>query len=214
MYYDTIHITFESNGKSTISFGYDFLISKSKSWLKVWQNYNNSPRENHIIKYNNIIDRFKSIGFNTELLSFPNIKDDTEEVYCAYNYLLSSGNFEVFFKAYEKVLKKQSFNINFEYGSMINGEFYPNNMNSHAIVQFIEPILQEDKEKEIDENIIQGKSFIKHREIYQIVNKEGESIYVEQAFDDFENTRLKFFQTHKVAVYLRKYKLLEIMYNN
>jgi hypothetical protein len=222
MYHDTIHITFSSSDStSNLGFYYDFLISKSNSWLNVWQKYNNSPKEKHITSYKDILSKFKEIGFNVEYLMFPDAEDDVE-VYCAYNYLVSKGGYEVFFKAYNKVLKKQPFDISFEYGTMINGTFHPNCINSCAIVKFISPSHKSRKGyfnaaassllKRV--NVISDLPFSKLYETYTIVDINGKKIYTLEVYDDFDEKKKEFFSNQKVAVYLRKYKLMELMYKN
>jgi len=212
MFHDTIHIIFNrsaSNNVNYVNFNYDFIISKSESWLNVWKNCNNFPRENHIVTYKSILERFKQIGFNIDYLLFPDIKDNNQEVYCAYNYLASKSGFEVFFKAYEKILKKQGFNITFEYGTMINGKFYPNNMNFYSSISFV-------RNNFGDNDVIYGVSYCKSFEKYQIVNSEGcvvsnmNSSYIGfSRNNNKENKELKedFFKSQKISVYLRKYKL-------
>jgi len=193
MYHDTIHIIFTSLPKSDIDFKYNFLISKN-DWL-----LNHKP-----IVYQELLDKMENFGFNVDFFNFPDIKDKTQNVFCEYN---GTPNFQLFFKAFERILKPQGFNITFEYGSMIDGKFYPNNMNFYASIGFI-------KDAYGDKDVIDGVNYKKRFECYQIVDSCGE--VVDSIFganlNDSESKELKeeFFKNYKVSVYLRKYKLREL----
>lgn len=197
MYHDTIHIIFKSKtGGHNIHFEYDFLISKS-------------PYSNHStnsISYQEILNKFKKIGFNIDFLNFPDIKDMNQMVHCKYNYLVKSGDYNVFFKAYEKILKRQGFDIIFEYGTMINGKFFPNNMNFYSSISFICASINDSR---CFSHVIKGFNFYKTYEKYQIVDKTGKILH-----NEFTNYTIdfkhNFFKNQKVKVYLRKYKLREL----
>lgn len=193
MYHDTINIIFTSTAESNINFRYNFLISKN-AWLP-----NHKP-----IVYQYLLGKMESYGFNVNFINFPDIKDKYQNVFCEYN---GTPNFTIFFKAFEKLLKPQGFNISFEYGSIINSKFYPNNMNFYSSIIFI-------KDSYGDKDVIDGVNYKKRFESYQIVNSEGQIVYnIGGAnLNDSESEDLKeeFFKSHKVSVYLRKYKLREL----
>ena len=195
MYHDTIHITFES-ADEIMNYKYTFLISK-KSFLP-----NHNP-----ITYQEILDKMESYGFNIEFLDFPDIEDKSVNVYCSYNL---TPDFNVFFKAYERVLKPRGFNISFEYGSMINGEFCMNNMNFYSGIYF----KMRNKSTIIIKNVIKDVDFYKHGESYQIVDKNGkivDAIHIRNFFSEsYDEVKENFFKSRKVTQYLRKYKLERI----
>lgn len=190
MYHNTIHIIFTSVPESGIDFTYNFLISKD-AWLR-----NHQP-----IEYQKLLDKFHNCGINPNYINFPDVADKNKKVFCEYN---GTPLFEIFFKAYERVLKIHGFNITFEYGSMIKGKFYPNNMNFYSSISF-------ERDMYGGEDVITGVNYKKRIENYQIVDKCGKIIdsmsYVN--FNNFESEQLgdDFFKSHKVSVYLRKYKL-------
>lgn len=201
MYHDTIHIIFESLPMNNIEFKYNFLISKN-SWLP-----------NHkAIEYQELLNKLHNYGFNSDYINFPDVKDKTQNIFCEYN---GTPNFLIFFKAFEKVLKPQGFNITFEYGSMIGGKFYPNNMNFYSSISFMESHYG-------DYDVIYGVSYCKYAEHYQIVDSEGNIVdsigstslggYSISICNNKENPKLKdeFFKRQRVSVYLRKYKLEQL----
>ena len=197
MYHDTIHINFR-NISGPINFEFSFLISKIHS-AKLF-----SP-----IKYCELLKKFEEINFNLKYLKFNDVDDDAI-VYCTYNY---QPNFNIFFAAYEQSIRNQNFDITFEYGNIINGKFYKNNMNFFAGVYFIDFIKYEMSKKiekmYFEEEIIKGKRFLKNSEYYQIIDNEGNIIYREYTdwVTDFEQ---HFFEKYEVKVALRKYKLLRL----
>lgn len=189
MYHDTIHINFKYTQISDIAFDYSFLISK------------HSQDKFSPIAYGELLQKFEDIGFNLKYLKFYDIYDKETIVYCTYNY---QPNFNVFFSAYKKLMQNKNFNITFEYGIIIGGKFYPNNMNYFAGIWFVP-----EKKKLGDlhfEEIIKEKTYRKYMELYQIVDKEGFVIHVELAKpeNDFEQ---HFFENYDVKVAMRKYKL-------
>ena len=199
MYHDTIHIIFRSLPQNSTEFSYNFLISKD-AWLP-----------NHkAIEYQELLDRLDDYGFNPDFINFPDVKDKTQDVFCEYN---GTPNFLIFFKAFEKILKPQGFNITFEYGSMINGKFYPNNMNFYSSISFVQNHYGE-------KDIISGVSYVKSGESYQIVNSKGDIVdRMGSSYGGYskynsnkEDTKLKedFFKSYRVSVYLRKYKLEQL----
>jgi len=186
MYHDTIHIKLKYN--DVINFNYGFYISKHP-------NKTFSP-----IKYKSLLYKFKSVGFVVlRYLKFNDIEDDTI-VYCSYNF---QPNFEIFFKVYNKLIKDKDFDIIFEYGNIINGKFYLNNMNNLSSVYFYGGILNKTVYRE---NIIGYKVHQKISELYQIVDKDGNIIATEWA-DYHGDFKQNFFERYDVKVALRKYKL-------
>lgn len=189
MYHDTIHIHFKSLWDSReVDFEYSFFISKD---IKTGF----TP-----ISYSILSQQFDEIGFDLKYLKFYDIDDDAI-VYCSYNY---QPKFEIFFSAYRKLIQYRHFHITFEYGNIIFGKFYPNNMNYFAGVSFISnPI---DRTNLYQEEIIKGKTHFKSKELYQLVDKNGEIVAIDIAdpHNDFEQ---HFFERHEVKVALRKYKL-------
>jgi len=190
MYHNTINIKFNSTPENSVNFSYNFLISKT-AWLP-----NHKP-----IVYKELLDKMKNYGFNIDFINFPDMKDHTQNVFCEYNGV---PNFNIFFKAYERVLKPQGFNITFEYGSTINGKFYPNNMNFYSSIVFV-------RDAYGDKDVIDGINYTKRFEVYQIVNENGNVVYNMGGtnLNDYKSEELKeeFFKSYKVSVYLRKYKL-------
>lgn len=187
MYHDTIHINFKYRGD--ISFDYNFLISK------------NLQDKFAPIKYGELLQKFEEIEFDIKYLKFNDIYDDETIVYCTYNY---QPNFNIFFLAYKKLIKNKNFDICFEYGVILNGIFYPNNMNFFSGILFI------DKQKKLGdfcfEEVIKGKSHQKTHELYQLIDKDGKIIHRENA--SFENNfEQHFFENYDVKVAMRKYKL-------
>jgi hypothetical protein len=183
MYHDVIKIEFTYYGE--ISFTYIFLISKKK--------YNDNFGH---IAYGELMQKFEQIGFDLKYLKFNDISDTDSIVYCSYNY---QENFNIFFKAYKKIITETKFNITFEYGNIVNGVFIQNNMNYFAGVVFTQ-------QKGANEEIIKGKSLFKQIEYYQIADKNGHTIdngFI-TADDNFETD---FFQRYNVKVALRKFKL-------
>jgi len=186
MYHDTIRINF--SGRNTISFNYNFFISKNQ-----YDKF--SP-----IKYGVLLSKFTKIGFDTKYLKFNDIQDDNTIVYCTYNY---QSNFEIFFLAYNKLIKDYKFNITFEYGNIINGKFYPNNINFFSTIWFVE---KENISGNYMECIIKGKYHQKALEQYQIIDKNTQIISMLTTTCD-QNFEQNFFENYNVKVYLRKYKL-------
>jgi hypothetical protein len=202
MYHNIIHIEFNNwitskNSHKTspvpndINFNYLFYISKSQ-----YDKF--SP-----IKYEELLEKFKTIGFDLKYLKFNDIDDYDTIVYCSYNF---QPNFQIFFSVYNKLIKNKDFNIKISYGNIINGRFYPNNMNTSAFIYFINiehiklsAIIQKDE-------IIKGKFFQKIDELYQIIDKDGLIIANETA-DLEHNFEQHFFERYDVKVALRKYKL-------
>jgi hypothetical protein len=196
MYHDTIHINFKYNQINDIAFDYSFLISK-----------HNQDKFSPIV-YGELLQKFEEIGFNLKYLKFYDIYDNDTMVYCTYNY---QPNFNVFFSAYRKLMQNKNFNISFEYGIIIGGKFYPNNMNYFASIHFISENKWGRAKSLLDlgtdtESIIQGKKHYKVGEFYQLVDKEGNIIHKELASveNDFEQ---HFFENYNVKVAMRKYKL-------
>ena len=189
MYHDTISINFKSTIENKLSFDYTFLISK-----------NIKDKFSPII-YGELLQKFSEIGFNIKYLKFNDIEED-KTVYCTYNY---QPNFNIFFSAYNKILKYHKFNIKFEYGNIYNGNFYPNNMNFFAVVYFVEQptlfILGD-----YSEVVINERKHLRFREIYQIRNKDGHLI-AEEYTDVDKDFEQHFFERYEVKVALRKYKL-------
>jgi len=186
MYHDTIHINFRYNQNDRdIAFDYNFMISK------------NSQDKFSPIKYGELLQKFDEIGFNLKYLKFYDIYDNDTIVYCTYNY---QPNFNIFFPAYRKLMQNKNFNIAFEYGVIIGGKFYPNNMNTYAGVWFS---VANDGYKE---DVIRGKSHYKATENYQLIDKDGKIIHTETTsyVNDFEQ---HFFENYDVKVAMRKYKL-------
>lgn len=204
MYHDTIHINFNNYQKSSINssinFDYNFMISKIKYGDKFSS-----------IKYGDLLQKFIDIGFDTKYLKFYDIQDDNTIVYCTYNY---QPNFEIFFLAYNKLLKNQKFYLTFEYGNIIcfsgetSGTFYRNNMNYFAGISFTPTDLP------LGVIIIDGMTHIKTRETYQIIDKDRNLIAIENT-DSSKDFEQHFFERYDVKVYLRKYKLsrLENLFN-
>jgi hypothetical protein len=193
MYHDTIHINFKSSYQpKEIDFDYSFLISK-KSKDKF------SP-----IKYNELLKKFTDLEFDLKYLKFYDIDEDAI-VFCTYNY---QPNFEIFFTAYNRIIRQRFFDITFEYGNIINGKFFPNNMNFFAGIHFVERTDEYGKPSAAlyMKEVINGRYHIKKNELYQIVDKNGNLIYCEVATanNDFEQ---HFFEQYDVKVALRKYKL-------
>ena len=195
MYHDTIHICFKNSDFKDISFEYNFFISKE---LKD----KFSP-----INYGELLQKFDEIGFNLKYLKFYDLTDK-DTVYCTYNW---QPNFNIFFSAYKKILQNKDFNIFFEYGVIIDGKFYPNNMNYFAGIWFFEE--KHVKLGGFSEIIIKGKRHQKTLELYQIVDKNGNLIAEENtnAEKDFEQ---HFFERYEVKVALRKYKLRILKLNS
>lgn len=196
MYHNTIHICFKNCiSPKDILFEYNFFISKE---LKD----KFSP-----INYGELLQKFNEIGFNLKYLKFYNL-DEKETVYCTYNW---QPNFNIFFSAYKKILQNKDFNIFFEYGVIINGKFYPNNMNYFAGIWFFDEKYV--KLGGFNEIIIKGKRHQKTFELYQIVDKNGKLIATEgtNSDKDFEQ---HFFEKYEVKVALRKYKLSRLKINN
>jgi hypothetical protein len=190
MYHDTIKINITNTHLfDDVSFNYDFLISKRKS-------NNFSP-----ITYNDLLNKFKDIGFNTEYVKFNDI-EGTEIVYCSYNY---QPNFLIFFKAYKKILKDKSFNLNIESGNIINGKFYRNNMNYQCGLYFKDYIYSQNYTFKFYD-IIKDKIFVKVSEFYQIVDKNGNIISVDKVTEK-NNFESNFFERYEVKLAQRKYKL-------
>lgn len=184
MYHDTIHINFSSFG-SDLNFNYSFLISKDN-------NDKFSP-----IRYGDILDKFENIGFNTKYIKFNDLDLD-DIVYCTYNY---QPKFEIFFKAYDKLLMYKKFNIKFEYGNIINNIFHINNMNYCASIYF------SNNEKELyREDVLKSRIYVKKYETFCIIDKKGDRVSEVTVTSD-DNFEQDFFQRHEVKVALRKYKL-------
>ena len=197
MYHDVIHINFRYNQNNRdIAFDYSFLISKNIQ-VKF------SP-----IAYGELLQKFEEIGFNLKYLKFYDIYDNDTIVYCTYNYQI---NFNIFFSAYKKLMQNKNFNISFEYGIIIGGKFYPNNMNYFASIHFISENKWGRAKSLLDlgadtESIIQGKKHYKVGEFYQLVDKEGNIIHKELASVE-NNFEQHFFENYDVKVAMRKYKL-------
>jgi hypothetical protein len=196
MYHDVIHINFKYWGNE-LNFEYSFLISKT-----IQDKF--AP-----IAYGELLQKFEEIGFKLKYLKFYDIYDNDTIVYCTYNY---QPNFNIFFSAYKKLIQNKNFNISFEYGIIIGGKFYPNNMNYFAGAHFINADNSWGRAKHlleigIDiETIIKNKKHLKINEFYQLVDKEGNIIHKEltSAENNFEQ---HFFENYDVKVAMRKYKL-------
>lgn len=186
MYFDTINISFLSTSHDE-NFNYHFTISK-----------NESKGSNEII-YGDLLKKFVNIGFKINYLEFPNTKLN-ETVYCNYNYTM---DFNIFFRAYNKLLVNKEVNILFECGNLINGVFTLNNINSSAKKYFSVV-----RNKDLNESgiIINGKTHKKVVEIYQIIDKDGHIISLDKQTEvtGFNND---FFKRKEVLVILRKSKL-------
>jgi hypothetical protein len=191
MYHDVIHINFNNRGE-TPYFDYSFMISKYPSDKF-------SP-----INYGDLLNKFNEIGFNCKYIKFNDI-DESETVYCTYNY---QSNFNIFFSAYKKILQNKNFDIIFEYGVIINGKFLPNNMNTFAKVYFSDILISSHFALDplFCETIIKGKTHEKIYEDYQVVNKEGNIIGNDRT-DGKKKFEQHFFERYDIKVALRKYKL-------
>lgn len=191
MYHDTIQINFRNvyDKNRTLDFEYNFLISKFP--------------ENKFapIKYGELLEKFKEIGFDVKYIKFYDINDDDTLVYCTYNY---QENFNVFFIAYKKLLKNVRIGLTFEYGNIISGIFHQNNMNYFSGIFFTEE--QKVSGDDSDETIISGKAFKKAMESYRIIDSEGNILAIENAKPE-NNFEQHFFEKYEVKVHLRKYKL-------
>ena len=188
MYHNTIHICFKNSDNKDISFQYNFYICK-----ELEDKF--AP-----INYGELLQKFNEIGFELKYLKFYDLTDE-DTVYCTYNW---QPNFNIFFSAYKKILQNKDFNIIFEYGNIISGNFYQNNMNYFSGVWFFEE--KRVKLGNFGETIIKGKRHQKTIEVYRIVGKNGNLIAEETttADKDFEQ---HFFEKYEVKVALRKYKL-------
>jgi len=191
MYHDTIQfrlISVPTKYVHDIDFDYIFSISK-----KPQNNFSS-------VIYGELLNKFSEIGFDIKFIKFNDIEEE-ETVYCTYNF---QPNFNVFFSAYNKILKNKKFNIIFEYGNIINGNFCKNNMNFFSGIYFnyTDLIMGE----YIYDNIISGKKFIKASEFYQIVDVNGYAISnkITLAENDFKHD---FFERPEVRLAQRKYKL-------
>ena len=194
MYHDTIHINFKYWGD--LNFDYSFLISK------------HNQDKFAPISYGELLQKFEDIGFNLKYLKFYDIYDKDTTVYCTYNY---QTNFNIFFSAYKKLMQNKNFNVSFEYGIIIGGKFYPNNMNYFASIHFIAENKRGRAKSLIDlgadiEIIIQDKKHYKIAEFYQLVDKEGTIIHKELTSVE-KNFEQHFFENYDVKVAMRKYKL-------
>lgn len=184
MYHDIIHINFNYHNWRDITFDYSFLISKY------------SKDKFSSINYGELLQKFEEIEFNIKYLKFNDI-DLENDVYCSYNY---QSNFNVFFSAYKKIIQNKDFDINFEYGNIVNGIFIPNNMNFFAGVYFAF------NKNDNFEFVIGRKKYLKTKEIYQLIDIEGNTIHKE--ITDIERYfEQHFFENYEVKVALRKYKL-------
>jgi len=163
---------------------------------------NNSVDGYQMIKYKDLLKKFKKINFNTNHIILENF-DINSYVYCSYNY---GTKLDTFFRAYDKVLKNEKFNILFEYGNIINDKFIINNTSGPARKYFIAS--SENKEK-----IITDKSFKKVVEIYQIIDKNGIPVSEDKQTEKtgFETD---FFNRPEVSVILRKSKLEKLKNKN
>lgn len=192
MYHDTIHINFKSlyNSKD-VDFDYSFLISRNEENLF-------NP-----IKYSTLLNMFKNIGFDVKYIKFYDINDE-DTVYCTYNY---QPKFEIFFKAYNKTLSDRNFGLTFEYGNIINGKFYPNNINFFAGIAFYpvkNPIIGDDTEV-----IIKNHYHKKLSEFYQIVQKNGATV-ANDFVSDVNEFKTDFFEKQNVRQFLREHKLKKL----
>lgn len=188
MYHDTIHIHFKSRWEpQTVDFDYSFLISKVKQ------------EKFSLITYSDLLQKFDDIGFDLKYLKFYDL-DDNAIIYCSYNY---QPNFEIFFSAYKKIIQYRAFHLTFEYGNILFGKFYPNNMNYFAGIFFIDDPIGKHLYKEI---VIKGKNHYKTKELYQLIDKDSNVIAIEIA-DEVNDFKQNFFDKYEVKVALRKYKL-------
>lgn len=218
MYHEAIHIIFWQRSSKTdpgkIDFAYDFLISK------VGLVFDDITTEQqfieNLISYEEILSKFESLGFNTKFLNFPDIKDKSQLLWCNYN----GNDYKVFFKAYEKVLKNQDFNITFEYGNVVERFnvagtsaqeyiFAENNMNGPAVVEYHTYKSYNHEHFCNIEDVIDGKVFYKSQETYKIVDKSG-SVIAEEITNYQSGFETHFFENKDVQLYLRKYKLQEL----
>jgi hypothetical protein len=196
MYHNVIRINFKYYKENDIDFDYSFLISKT------------NQDKFSSINYGMLLDKFNEIGFNLKYLKFNDL-DLISDIYCSYNY---QENFKIFFSAYNKFIYKKSFNLHVEYGNIIDGIFYQNNMTTFASVSFIDisnakiTILGGSELL----NIIKDKIFYKTREKYQIIDKDG-IIIATEITDSDSNFEQHFFEKYEVKVALRKYKLSRLM---
>lgn len=195
MYHDTIHINFKYYSHVDINFDYSFFISKYNEDDTLFIKYNRFST----IKYGELLHKFYSIGLDLKYLKFNDISED-EIVYCSYNY---QPKFEIFFSSYLKLISNKDFHISFEYGNIIYGKFYPNNMNFFAGVHFTNHTIDKTG---IKETVIAGKLHKRSTELYQIIDKDGNVIACETT-NDINNFEQHFFEKHEVKVALRKYKL-------
>lgn len=195
MYHDTIHIRFKYDNWKDVSFSYSFFISKNLS-------SNTEP-----IKYGDLLQEYKELGFNIKYLKFNDIGENSI-VYCSYNH---QPNINVFFLAYRKLIRNKDFDINFEYGNIINNIFIPNNMNFFAGIYFLsanKPNVFKSSLTHIDylENVIEGKKHLKIEERYQLIDIDGNIIHKEITNAELEFEQ-HFFEKYEVKIALRKYKL-------
>lgn len=215
MYHQSIQIRFHNSESNPIFFEYKFWISKlSDNPIELFgDNY-----ENQTVEYQELLDKFESLGFNVKFLNFPDIKDKSTKVWCDYN---GTTNFQIFFKAYDKILKNSLFDIDFEYGNIIKSSsgsltFVPNNMNSAATISYIF-VNKKDYSFTYEESLIKGRTFLKTEEVYQIVDSNGKvvkELNIKSNFGEIpDSIKDEFFQDPAVALYLRSYKLKELKQN-
>lgn len=213
MYHDTIHINFNySGGDRDINFEYSFLISKNIQNPLEGMTFKSTSGCFAPIKYSELLQKFGDLGFDLKYLKFNDIDDLNTMVYCTYNY---QSNFDIFFSAYKKIIQHKNFNITFEYGNVINGKFWCNNMNTFSGVNFISAENNYGRAKKCAElnkpieSIIKGKKYYKTSEHYQIIDKNARVIDVDftTVEQDFEQ---HFFESYKVKVALRKFKLSQL----
>lgn len=196
MHYDTICIRFQNSRSNDLSFDYNFFITKyDPDTIYVEKIF--SP-----IKFGDLLYKFKSIGFDT--YKYFEIDGVFEEsiVYCSYNWM---ADFDIFFKAYPKVIHNKEFKLTFRCGNFIDGLFVLNHITSAAEIIFITLTNSIIKY----EYHILEKVLCKAHETYQIVDGDGvvaSTLRVSYEVD-FKND---FFNQDTVRQILRKHKLENI----
>lgn len=151
------------------------------------------------IKFKDLLKKFENIGFNKKFFYLENININSY-IYCSYNY---TGNIDVFFKSYDKILKHEKINILYEYGNVINGKFIINNISGSAKIYFIAT------GDDVKDNIVKGKYLKKSVEIYKVIDNDGNQISEEKR-TEASGFETDFFNRPEIKVVLRKSKLQKL----